>query len=66
MRKRMSNRGYHRRVICTERTKEFNKVCNILSEYGRQESFSLAAEAFLLEHGNAMVKENALQELASL
>ena len=45
---------------------EFNKVCNILSEYGRQESFSLAAEAFLLEHGNAMVKENALQELASL
>ena len=45
---------------------EFNKVCNILSEYGSQESFSLAAEAFLLEHGNAMVKENALQELASL
>ena len=45
---------------------EFNKVCNMLSEYGRQESFSLAAEAFLLEHGNAMVKENALQELASL
>ena len=45
---------------------EFNKVCNILSEYGRQESFSLAAEVFLLEHGNAMVKENALQELASL
>ena len=45
---------------------EFNKACNILSEYGRQESFSLAAEAFLLEHGNAMVKENALQELASL
>ena len=45
---------------------EFNKVCNVLSEYGRQESFSLAAEAFLLEHGNAMVKENALQELASL
>ena len=36
---------------------EFNKVCNILSEYGRQESFSLAAEAFLLEHGNAMVKD---------
>lgn len=45
---------------------DFNKVCNILSEYGQQEPFSPAAEAFLLEHGSAMIKEKALQELSAL
>lgn len=30
---------------------EFNKVCNILSEYGSAEHFPLTGEAHLKEHG---------------
>ena len=44
----------------------FNKVCNILSEYGKNESFSPAMEAWTAEHGRALVAGNALQQLAFL
>ena len=44
----------------------FNKVCNILSEYGRNESFSPAREALTAEHGQILIKGNALQQLALL
>ncbi|MCI5648416.1 MAG: adaptor protein MecA [Fusicatenibacter sp.] len=45
---------------------DFNKICNVLSEYGKGEPFTSAGEAFLLEHDSAIVKENALQQLAAL
>ena len=45
---------------------EFNKVCNILSEYGKSEPFSPPQEAYLREHGHALVREAALQKLATL
>ncbi len=45
---------------------EFNKVCNILSEYGDGKSFSHAAEAHLTEHGDVIVPTKALQQLAQL
>ena len=44
----------------------FNKVCNILSEYGTGETFSASGEAYLLEHGNTIVKDAAIQRLADL
>lgn len=44
----------------------FNKVCNILSEYGAGGSFSLAAEAYLREHGNMIIADQALQKLMEL
>ena len=44
---------------------EFNKVCNILSEYGRSKPFSIAGEAHLKEHGE-LISENALQQLTQL
>ena len=44
----------------------FNKVCNILSEYGTNEAFSASGEAYLLEHGNALIKDSALQQLADI
>ncbi len=44
----------------------FNKVCNILSEYGTNETFSASGEAYLLEHGNAILKDAAIQQLADL
>ena len=44
----------------------FNKVCNILSEYGTNEAFSASGEAYLLEHGSAILKDSAIQKLADL
>ena len=45
---------------------EFNKVCNILSEYGDGKNFSQAGEAHLLEHGEIIISKHALQELEQL
>lgn len=45
---------------------EFNKVCNIISEYSAQKKYSSATEAFFMEHGKLILKGNALQVLESL
>lgn len=45
---------------------DFNKVCNIISEYGRQVTSLPATEAFYEEHFNLLISKNALQTLASL
>lgn len=45
---------------------EFNKVCNILSEYAAQQSYTPAAGAFFREHYRIIIKGNALQTLAQL
>ena len=44
---------------------EFNKVCNILSEYGNGKAFSTAGEAHLKEHGELIVS-SALQQLTQI
>lgn len=45
---------------------EFNKVCNILSEYAMQQSYTPATGAFFEEHYQLLLKGNALQTLAQL
>lgn len=45
---------------------EFNKISNILSEYGTSEKFASASEAYLEEHEELMIKEQALQKLAQI
>ncbi len=45
---------------------EFNKVCNILSEYGACLRSVPASEAFLEEHFEPIVKNTALQSLSCL
>lgn len=45
---------------------EFNKVCNILSEYGAGSAFSASAEAFMREHGEILVDNGALLKLSNL
>lgn len=45
---------------------EFNKVCNILSEYSCPLKAGSGADAYLKEHCEPLLKENALQSLASL
>ncbi|MBQ8305885.1 MAG: adaptor protein MecA [Blautia sp.] len=44
---------------------EFNKVCNILSEYGSGRSFTESGEAYFQEHGE-LISRNALQLLVQL
>ncbi len=45
---------------------EYNKICNILSEYGTLERFSSASEAYLEEHFTPLIKDSALQALAEI
>ena len=45
---------------------EFNKVCNILSEYGTQQTYTPAVGAFMKEHYQVILKNHALQTLAEL
>ena len=49
----------------TETTPErFNQVCNILTEYGTNRPCTTAYEAHLTEHGDTVIKNQALQRLA--
>lgn len=45
---------------------DFNKVCNILSEYAIQKTYTPAMGAFFGEHYQVLIKGNALQTLAQL
>lgn len=45
---------------------EFNKVCNMISEYGLQRNYTPAAGAYYAEHGTRILRGNALQVLAGL
>lgn len=45
---------------------EFNKVCNILSEYALQNRYVESAEAYFEEHFQRIATHNALQRLAQL
>lgn len=45
---------------------EFNRICNILTEYGVRENTPASREAFFTEHFTPMIKDNALQILATL
>jgi len=58
--------GRYSLILCnsSHTPEEFNKVCNIISEYGRPERYSSAAEAFLNEHCELFISDNALQSLA--
>lgn len=62
-----SNSGYYQLVIhqssCTPET--FNKICNILSEYGTGKAFTSAGEAYFIEH-EELICENALQQLVQI
>ena len=50
----------------SETPEVFNKVCNILSEYAAQQTYTPGTEAFLKEHYQVLLAENALQTLAEL
>lgn len=43
---------------------EFNKICNMISEYATIEKYSNASEAYLEEHCEIVVKDTAVQSLS--
>jgi len=45
---------------------EFNKVCNVISEYASNKKYTPAMEAFLKEHGKMILRGNALQVLETI
>lgn len=45
---------------------EFNRVCNIISEYASYKKYTSATEAFFKEHGKQIIKGNALQMMAEI
>ena len=47
-------------------TNEFNKICNMLSEYGSPEKADSAVLAFLEEHCEIVVSADAVQKLSTL
>lgn len=45
---------------------EFNKTCNILSEYGEQKQYSAGSEAYFKEHYTIITEHNAIQLFADI
>ena len=44
----------------------YNRLCNILSEYGQMERYSKSIEAHMKEHYRLLIEGNALQSLARM
>lgn len=63
-----TEKGYFYLVITksTHTPEEFNKVCNILSEYGASQKYSISNEAYMKEHYTLLLKKNALAQLAEI
>ena len=45
---------------------EFNKICNMLSEYASGQTYSAANEAYLQEHKDIVIAGDAIQKLSML
>lgn len=62
--RRAGSEGYILLLRKSEHTpEEFNKVCNIISEYGHTEKYTPASEAYLEEHCEVVIADFALQNL---
>ncbi len=47
-----------------EQSEAFDRVCNIVSEYGLLQRFASAGSAFLAEHYEALIQDNAVEALS--
>lgn len=45
---------------------DFNRICNLISEYGKPEKAVLSTKAYLEEHYEPLIKDNAIEALAQL
>lgn len=59
------NGTYYLVISKSEHTpEEFNKICNIISEYGSSERATYASPAYYAEHFELIIKNNAIQRLS--
>lgn len=59
--------GYYLTIHKSDHSpEEFNKVCNILSEYSQALRYSKGNSAYLAEHAKVVIQDNALQSLAEI
>lgn len=65
---RLPDGGEYRLILSksAHTPEEFNKICNIISEYGFTMKYKPGTEAYLKEHGEAIVLSKALQMLSQL
>lgn len=62
-----NNKGGNYMLVITQSEhtpEEFNKICNMLSEYGNPEKFVSASEAYMEEHFEPVIMGNAIQALS--
>lgn len=45
---------------------QFNKICNVISEYGRQERTTYASRSYFEEHFDTVISGNGIQVLAEI
>jgi adapter protein MecA 1/2 len=59
------NSTYYLVISISDHTpEEFNKICNIISEYGKVERSTYASSTYYDEHYEVIVKDHALQILS--
>lgn len=65
--KAQNSKDYHLLISKSDHSpEEFNKICNILSEYGMNHKFSSGMGAFYAEHMECIIPDTALQSLSQL
>lgn len=45
---------------------DFNRICNLISEYGKPERAALSTKAYLEEHYEPLIRNNAIEALAQI
>lgn len=65
--KNQNNKRYYLTTYKSSHSpREYNKVCNIISEYGKIERTTYASSSYFDEHYKVIVKDQALQLLSSI
>lgn len=60
----LNNRYYLKLSMSDHTPEDFNKVCNIISEFGKTERVTYATMEYFNEHYEIIIKDNALQVLS--
>ncbi len=65
--KRESDSAYFLMVAKDSHTpSEFNKVCNVLTEYGSQTTLPVGADSYIEEHFHLLIEDDALHNLSQI
>lgn len=61
------NQAYYLVVYMSDHTpEEFNRICNIITEFGNSERFTYASSSYFNEHFEIIIRDQALQILSNM